>query len=168
MTKLKSFSIAAAIAILASAVSVHAQPRDEANRTRRAVPEAAGACTVNKVSFSTMTGAETTSTTMVLLPGSRRSITTTARGCIIADFSGEVDAGVDRIFMRAVAVGEGDADPGVVRVGKNIQAGSFEARMVRFIFPSLPAGTYNIRLEWLSENGGSVRTNAHTVTVWYR
>lgn len=162
-------STATALAILAAVATTQAQARDEATRVRRALPEAVGACTVNKVSFSTSNDApETTSQQFVVLPGSRRSITTTARGCILVDFSGEVDAAKDRIIMRAMAVGHSIAEPGAVRLGKVVESGFFETRGMRFIFPSMPAGTYDIRLEWLSEGGESVRASARTMTVQYR
>ena len=135
--------------------------------------EAAGVCTPNKTVFITNPGTDyayTVSTDFERMPGMRRLITTTVRGCVIVDFSGNLTSLVntDQALLRVAIVGQNTvAEPPSVETGFASNQ-SYHLRSMRFIFPSLAAGTYDIRVEWLTVGGNEARVKARTMTVQYR
>ena len=148
------------------------------SRPSGAVPEitAGTSCTVNKAAFIVAgdpsdgdSFVETTSSSFVLMPRMARKITTTAPGCVIVDFTGEMTAEAgNRPFLQVLAVGHGAAAPGFATTGYPSSTGNFESRSMRFVFRRLPAGDHTLRLRWRSETGARVFTRARMMTVHYR
>ncbi len=144
----------------------------------QAVPEVTAGvnCRVDKVAFIVAgdpgdgdTYVETMSTGFVLMPRMTRTITTTAPGCVIVDFTGEISAAVsNRPFLRMLAVGHGAAAPNFATTGYPSSGGNFESRSIRFVFRRLPAGDHTFRLRWRSETGTRVYARARMLTVYYR
>jgi hypothetical protein len=139
----------------------------------RALADARGNCTTNKTSFSTVSSnfTPTTSTAFEPMAGMRTLVTTTAAGCVVVDFSAEFVsfAITETPLLRVMIVGRTTpAEPGNVVAGQPVSTQTYETRATKFVFPSLPAGTYNIRVEWRSQNGNEVRARRRTMTVQYR
>lgn len=130
-------------------------------------------CVTGKTAFSIDNDLmQTTSASFALMPGMRRVVATSAAGCVIVEFAGELasaDTG-SRAQLRAVVHGGAVAEPASVRAGFPAlgNEGAFELRAMRFVFASLPAGTYDVRLEWRSEGGQTVSVQARTLTIQYR
>lgn len=131
---------------------------------------ATGTCAPNKVAFATADDTPTTNATAYSgVPGAHQQINTSARGCVIVEFVGEVNAGVnDRIYLRAVASGHGVAEPPEMRLGQVVAPGFFETRAARFVFPDLPAGNYIIKLQWHGNGSTGVQMNHRAMTIHYR
>jgi len=130
-------------------------------------------CIAGKNAFSVADDMmQTMSASFVLMPGMRRVVTTSAPGCVIVEFAGELaSANTDsRPQLRAVAHNIATAEPASVRAGFPAPGneGAFELRAMRFVFASLPAGTYDFRIEWRSEGGQTVSVQARTLTIQYR
>jgi hypothetical protein len=157
---------------LAAATGGLATASDIDGRGRSGNPElvAGTNCTTNKTAFVARDDqVSTTSTTFALMPGTRRVVTTSAAGCVIVQFSGELASPTtnDRAYLRAVAHGVGIAQPVEVRAGFSSSAGNFELRSMQFVFASLPAGSYDFRIEWHTAVASS-SVASRTLTIQYR
>jgi hypothetical protein len=138
-----------------------------------ALANASGNCTTNKTAFSTVSSGyiSTQSTAFGPMAGLRTLVTTTATGCVVVDLSAEFIsfAITETPMLRVTIVGQNTfAEPGIVVAGPSGTTQTYESRAMRFVFPSLPAGTYNIRVEWRSQDGNEVRARRRTMTVQYR
>lgn len=133
-------------------------------------------CRVNKVAFVVAgdpaeggSTVETTSTSFVVMPRMARKITTTAPGCVIVEFTGELSAEeLGRPLLQVQAVGKGAAAPRYVMMGFATSYGYLDSRSARFVFRNLPAGEHRIRLRWRSEIGVKVFARARMLTIHYR
>jgi hypothetical protein len=161
-----SFSASAGLAQLAHAQGVPAPTGSRA--------DVSGVCTPTKLAFKTLTNLKsTTSASFVPMPGTQRTIKTSANSCIIVAFSGEVTADFqNQMEIRAFAsslVGE----PPFLRMGRSVSPSNLEARSMRFVFKDVPAGTHNVGIAWRSEKGGAdvggtVYARNRTLIIRYR
>lgn len=168
-------AIVVVLLFAATAGVAHAQQTDiQRGASKGAEISASGVCLPTKVAFRTETiQVNTSSNVFATLPGSGRSITTTAPGCVIVDFSGEllISNANNRPFLRAVRVGPPltVAEPPDMRMGTPITLGFFQDASARFVFKSLPAGTHVIAIQWRSTvNGQFITAGNRILTIQYR
>ena len=103
------------------------------------------------------------------MPHTRCTVKTSAKGCIIVDFAGEVTSAgaTNQMKIRAIAsslIG----NPPAARTGPSVVAGLFQLQAMRFIFEDVPAGTYDVMIQFVGSTGGLVTVGNRTVTVQYR
>ena len=191
MTNLRSlFAVAAALAIGAllgggGLVQAKLGTGDEAiggtpdiasvGAPRAEAPRVVGQCITNRTAYRTQTNQVSATPglfTFVLMANTHLPVTHAA-GCLIVDFSAEMSAGTadTNMIIRASISGTGlqVAEPPFAAVGRPVAANVYEMRSMRFVFPSVPAGTHTVRIEWSRGSGagpGEIRNR--TLTVQYR
>ena len=170
MRNLLSWKTSVVLIVAVTAGAANASDVDSRERSSNPEAVAGSNCLTNKTAFVVRDDlVSTTSTTFVLMPGTRRTVTTSALGCVIVQFSGELttqDAN-HRPFLRVVANGVATAEPIEVRAGFPVSPSNFELRSMQFVFNSLPADTYDFRLLWRT-SGNTAFTEARTLTIHHR
>jgi hypothetical protein len=167
MTTSRFFLAVAAAMSLSASVGL-AQLAHAQGVTAPAGPSAdvAGRCETTKLAFKTLTTLDTTtSASFAPMPRTQRSITTSASGCVIVDFSGEQFGGMEIQAFASSLVGE----PPFVVLGRPVFPTQLETNAMRFVFSEVPAGTYNVGIAWRSQTAGNtVLVQNRILTIEFR
>jgi hypothetical protein len=157
--------------LLVAVVLVASAPFD---RSQSATPpRVVGACNPTKVKFALSThDTGTASTSPVNITETGMNFTQAKTGCVIVDFpasTGLSDPPPGAMFIRAVLTqGGGEAltvRPEMVRL--SFSSSDFDTRTLEFVFPNVTPGSYVLRMQVNSSNGGGVSVDFPNTVVRY-
>jgi hypothetical protein len=136
-------------------------------------PRISGACNPTKVKFALSgRGTTTTSTTLTNLPETAIPFTQARTGCVILDFTASIglsDPPPGGVNIRAaLAHSDGTAVSGrPFSVRLNFPDGNFDTRTIQFVFPNVTPGSYIIRMQTDSSNGGGIHVSSPNTVLHY-
>jgi hypothetical protein len=133
-----------------------------------------GRCTAPTTDFRTTNSTDTvtSSTSFTTIPQMAHTFTTAASGCVIVHFAAETFAPRGRVLdIRARLDNTTTATPSDVQLSGDDDEDE-DGRWARshahiFVFPSVPAGTHTLRMEWRS-SGGAVTIHRRTMLMQHR
>ncbi len=167
MTSSRFFlSVVAAMSFSASVGNAQPAHAQDAAASAGSRANVAGRCNTTKLAFKTLTTSDTTtSASFAPMPRTQSAITTSAKSCVIVDFSGEQFGGVEIRAFASSLVGE----PPFAQLGTPIFPGQLDTTSMRFVFEDVPAGTHNVGIAWRSPTAGtSVIVQNRILTIQYR